>query len=180
MPSTKPSSSTYISTPKPMTPNQTTGSRSQCHQAAPSIGSSRHRQRPRRRSCPALPVLGRLPLGRGPRASSLQQVPDAGAEDEQRTRRRTRSAKPAPLPASMFGLTGIGGAQHAVDRLRLAADLGDVPAGEQGDEAGRASSSASRAAASASRTACRAATPTATRTPAAASACRGPTITRNA
>ena len=54
----------------------------------------------------------------------------------------------AATACASIGETDCGGAQQAVDRVGLAADLGGDPAGQHGDEARRAHQHGERAAAS--------------------------------
>ena len=65
-----------------------------------------------------------------------QQVPDAGAEhdevDDDEGEQRAGDAGRGD------GRNGIRGAEQAIDRVGLTAGLGDEPAGQQRDEAGRA------------------------------------------
>ena len=83
------------------------------------------------------------------------------------------------LPASI-AVAASRRAQQAVDDVRLAPDLGRVPAGEHGDEARRRHQHPGAQHELATRTAGRAATASADQRRAAASATPMPTITRNA
>ena len=124
MPSTKPSSSTYISTAKPMTPNQTTGSTvARCPCSEPlsldRLLGQRQRARAAFSSGCAAPVLD----GCGPRRA------EASAGSRCRRRRRTvddreddqRSQNAAGTELRM---TACGGAQQPVDDIGLSPDLG--------------------------------------------------------
>ena len=108
-PSTKPSSSTYISTPKPITPNHTTGSQYSITRRL--LRVRRHRQRPRRRLVAVVGVRGGLVRFAGPCAPG-----GTGTRCPRRTRSRTRprrrSARSITLPAASIGRHRVGRAQQ--------------------------------------------------------------------
>ena len=124
-PSTKPSSSTYISTPKPITPNHATGSQYSITRGL----LVADRQRARGRLVAFVGVGRRLVRSRARRCTMRNRYQMPAPNTIAYTTAKVIS-EVHTLPAASVGDTAFAVRSSAVDDPRLAADLHDVPARE--------------------------------------------------